>query len=310
MIKVDRLEKSFGATKAVDDVSFELKAGEVLGFLGPNGAGKSTTMKIMTTYLSADSGSVSVEGFDTEENAIEVRRRIGYLPENNPLYVDMDVLDYLCFVAQVRRLPAATRTKRLKEVIGMCALGDVQRKNIGQLSKGYRQRVGLASALLHDPGFLILDEPTSGLDPSQIKEIRNMIREIGKEKAIIISTHILPEVEAMCDRAIIINRGRLVAEGVTSELSAKAAGEKIVYTAIKSEASDVREKLAALEGVSEVTVRDSLAQGHNSFALKCSPDKEISEAVYDLSVAEGWKLTELHSEVATLEDVFLQLTKD
>lgn len=310
MIKVDRLEKSFGLTKAVDDVTFELKAGEVLGFLGPNGAGKSTTMKIMTTYLSADSGTVTVEDYDTEDNPIEARRLIGYLPENNPLYLDVDVLDYLGFIAQVRKIPKSKRTQRLKEVIGMCALGDVQRKNIGQLSKGFRQRVGLASALLHDPGFLILDEPTSGLDPSQIIEIRNLIKEIGKQKAIIISTHILPEVEAVCDRAIIINRGRLVAEGMTSELSARAAGEKLVYAAIKSDAADVREKLSALEGVSEVAQKASIAENHNSYSLKCLREKAITESVFDLCVAEGWKLTELHSEEATLEDVFLQLVQN
>ena len=218
MIEVKNLTKRYGLTVAVDNVSFDANAGEVLGFLGPNGAGKTTTMRILTCYLSADEGTAKVAGYDVFEESIEVRKRIGYLPESAPLYMDMGVIDYLKFIAQIRHIPKSQRQERIKAVIDTCGLEKVIQKDVGELSRGYRQRLGLAQSLIHDPPILILDEPTSGLDPSQIIEIRNLIKAIGKEKTIIFSTHILPEVSATCSRILIINDGQIVANVVDQPL--------------------------------------------------------------------------------------------
>ena len=223
MIEVINLTKRYGPTVAVDNVSFDAKAGEVLGFLGPNGAGKTTTMRILTGYLSADEGTAKVAGYDVFEESIEVRKRIGYLPESAPLYTDMGVIDYLKFIAQIRDIPKSQRSQRIKDVVDTCGLEKMIQKDVGELSKGYRQRLGLAQSLIHDPPILVLDEPTSGLDPSQIIEIRNLIREIGKEKMIIFSTHILPEASATCSRILIINDGQIVANGTPDELAGRGA---------------------------------------------------------------------------------------
>ena len=208
MIEVRNLTKRYGSTVAVNNVSFDAEAGEVLGFLGPNGAGKTTTMRVLTCFLPADDGTASIDGYDIFENSIEVRQRIGYLPESAPLYGDMGVIDYLKFIAEIRNIPKSERNDRIKSVVEICGLGPMIQKDVGELSKGYRQRLGLAQSLVHDPPILILDEPTSGLDPSQIIEIRNLIKEIGKEKTIIFSTHILSEVSATCSRVLIISDGQ------------------------------------------------------------------------------------------------------
>ena len=226
MIEVRELTKSYGTTVAVNKVSFDAHAGEVLGFLGPNGAGKTTTMRILTCYLSADAGSATVAGHDVFEESVEVRKQIGYLPESAPLYSDMGVIEYLNFMTQVRHIPKSQRKERTRAVIDICGLEGVIQKDIGELSKGYRQRVGLAQSLIHDPPILILDEPTSGLDPSQIIEIRNLIKNIGQEKLVLFSTHILPEVSATCSRILIINNGKIVANGTPEELSSQAEGEE------------------------------------------------------------------------------------
>ena len=233
MIEVKNLTKRYGPTVAVDNVSFSAKSGEVLGFLGPNGAGKTTTMRVLTCYLSADEGNATVDGYDVFDQSVEVRKRIGYLPESAPLYTDMGVIDYLKFIAQVRDIPKSQRQQRTKEVIDICGLERVIQKDVGELSKGYRQRLGLAQSLIHDPPILIMDEPTSGLDPNQIIEIRNLIKEIGKEKMIIFSTHILPEVSATCSRILIINNGKIVANGSPESLADRAKGGQVVDITIR-----------------------------------------------------------------------------
>ena len=215
-IIVTNLTKSYGSVKAVDDISFEVHHGEIVGFLGPNGAGKTTTMRMLTSFLSPTSGSVSIEGKDIKEFSLETRKLIGYLPEQNPLYHDMNVMDYLEFTARLQGVPKTNTAKKVREMIGVCGLSTVKHMDIGQLSKGYRQRVGLAQAMIHDPKILIMDEPTSGLDPNQIVEIRNLIRQLGREKTVILSTHILPEVQATCNRVLIISHGKIVADGTPS----------------------------------------------------------------------------------------------
>ena len=226
MIQVENLTKDYGPFRAVDSVSFNVRKGEVLGFLGPNGAGKSTTMKILTCFLAPTGGTARVAGLDVYEHSLEVRKRIGYLPEDTPIYRDMTVLEFLEFVAEMRGMSRDKRQAGIREVGGRCGLGDVAGKLIGELSKGYRQRVGLAQAMVHDPDIVILDEPTSGLDPNQIVEIRDLIREVGREKTVILSTHILPEVQATCSRMIIINKGKVVADGTPDELRARERGAR------------------------------------------------------------------------------------
>src|SRR3954462_12318660 len=224
MIEVSSLTKDYGPTRAVDRVTFNVRKGEVLGFLGPNGAAKSTTMKMLTCFLAPTGGTAKVAGFDVFDNSLEVRKRLGYLPEDTPIYRDMTVIDYLRFAAEVRGMEPGNREKRIKEIGGRCGLGDVAGKLVGELSKGFRQRVGLAQAMLHDPDIVILDEPTSGLDPNQIVEIRSLIKEVGKEKTVILSTHILPEVQATCSRVVIIRGGKLVADGTPDELRKRERG--------------------------------------------------------------------------------------
>jgi ABC-2 type transport system ATP-binding protein len=234
MINAKHLAKNFGPTMALKEITFEVAKGEVLGFLGPNGAGKTTTMRILTCYHPADTGTATIAGFDVFENPLEVRKLIGYLPENNPLYTDMGIVDYLQFIAQIRGIPSSKKQNQIQYVIELCGLQNELRKDIGQLSKGYKQRVGLAQALIHDPDILILDEPTIGLDPTQIIEIRELIKSIGKEKTIILSSHILPEVSATCDRIIIINQGEIVGSGKPEEMAARAKGGEITYITIEA----------------------------------------------------------------------------
>lgn len=308
MIEVRNLTKRFGTTVAVNNVTFDVPRGEVVGFLGPNGAGKTTTMRMLTCYLPADSGTARVAGYDTFEEAVEVRRRIGYLPESAPLYLDMGVIDYLRFVAGMRGLPPPTHTDRIRRMIELCGLGPMLQKDIGQLSKGYRQRVGLAATLIHDPDVLVLDEPTSGLDPSQIIEIRELIREIGREKTVILSTHILPEVEATCSRVLIISEGRIVAAGTTSELTHMAAGRNTTCVAFKAPAASIEPKLRALAGVEEIHLLDAPRPEIARYEVISAGGVEIAEALFGLAVREGWTLTELHGGALSLEQVFLRLT--
>ena len=307
MIEVRNLTKRYGPTVAVDNVSFDAKSGEVLGFLGPNGAGKTTTMRILTCYLSADEGTVKVAGYDVFEESFEVRKRIGYLPESAPLYTDMGVIDYLKFIAEIRHIPKSQRSQRIKDVVDICGLEKMIQKDIGELSKGYRQRLGLAQSLIHDPPILVLDEPTSGLDPNQIIEIRNLIREIGKEKMIIFSTHILSEVSATCGRILIINDGQIVANGTPDELAGRAQGEEVVHISIRGPREEIEAKLEELSMVSDFK-RVKSDDGVCGYQIVSQKGKNTAEELFHFVVQNHWSLTELRQETISLEDVFLQLT--
>jgi len=309
MINVENLRKTFGSTIAVDGISFEVKKGEVVGFLGPNGAGKSTTMRILTCYLLADSGKATIAGFDVNTQSVEVRKHIGYLPENNPLYTDIGVIEFLQFVASIRHIPKGQIKKRLSEIIEICGLESVAYKDIGELSKGYRQRVGLAQALIHDPEILVLDEPTIGLDPHQIIEIRNLIKEIGKQKTIILSSHILPEVSATCSRLLIINKGRLVGSGTPEEVSGLIKGEETIFITIKGPLESIREKLDTLKGVKEYKVLDK-KDGFNQFEIKTEKGIDLREELFHMVSNNGWSLNELYKKTLNLEEVFLELTTE
>ncbi|UPL50458.1 gliding motility-associated ABC transporter ATP-binding subunit GldA [Hymenobacter sublimis] len=301
MVEVQQLTKTFGAQAAVNNISFTVGKGEILGFLGPNGAGKSTTMKIATGYLPPSLGTVTVDGFDVQTSPLEVRRRVGYLPEHNPLYLDMYVHEYLEFIGSVHGLKGNQRRQRVQEMVERVGLGREQNKQIGALSKGYRQRVGLAQALIHDPGVLILDEPTTGLDPNQIGEIRSLIRELGQDKTVIFSTHILPEVAALCSRAVIINRGQLVADSPVSELGGKVAGETVIRAEFE-QAIDLA-PLRALPGITHVE-----AAG-NIYHIRAIAGSDQRGAISRLAAQQGWVLLGLRQEEQSLEQVFQSLTK-
>ncbi len=307
MIEVINLTKRYGPTVAVNNVSFDAKAGEVLGFLGPNGAGKTTTMRILTCYLSADEGTAKVDGYDVFEESIEVRKRIGYLPESAPLYTDMGVIDYLKFIAQIRDIPKNQRSQRIKDVVDICGLEKMIQKDVGELSKGYRQRLGLAQSLIHDPPILVLDEPTSGLDPNQIIEIRNLIRDIGKEKMVIFSTHILSEVSATCSRILIINDGQIVANGTPDELAGRARGEEVVHISILGPREEIEAKLEELPLISDFK-RVKSDDGGCGYQIVSHKGKNTAEELFHFVVQNHWSLTELRQEAISLEDVFRQLT--
>jgi len=308
MISVKDLTKSFGRTLAVNNISFEVDKGEVLGFLGPNAAGKTTTMRILTCYLAPDSGSVSVAGYDVLANPLEVRRRVGYLPESAPLYIDMNVIAYLEFVAEIRGIPREEKSGRIEKMVDICGLSGMTDRTIGTLSKGFKQRVGLAQTLIHDPEILVLDEPTSGLDPSQIIEIRELIKEIGKERTVILSTHILPEVEVTCTRVLIINEGRIAASGTPAELQSIAGGEDSIYVSVKGGGSSVPEKLGMIRSVTGIETRRPAAPGYSAYVLKAAGGTDVPEEVFKIAVESGWTLNELRKETLSLEDIFLRLT--
>ena len=306
MIEVQALTKRYGQERAVDGISFQVRSGEVLGFLGPNGAGKTTTMKVITCYLPPTEGTVQVNGMDVRTEPLEVRRQIGYLPEHTPLYLDMQVYDYLGFVAAMRGVASDRRSRRIADMAEVCGLGDVLQKPIETLSKGYRQRVGLAQAMIHDPEILILDEPTTGLDPNQIVEIRELIKAIGREKTVILSTHILPEVQASCDRVLIIHRGRLVADGTPQDLQDKFAGGQRVQLGVV-QGDGIEEALAARTDV-RVLDHAQESSGEHRFTLATDRTDDIRPDLFRLAVDRGWVLSELHRDQANLEDVFRQLT--
>lgn len=312
-ILVNNLTKYYGDAKAVDDITFEVHSGEILGFLGPNGAGKTTTMRIITCYLSPTSGSVKVEGHDIQTDSLEVRKLVGYLPEQNPLYLDMNVLEYLEYTAQLQGVPKLLIPRRMKEMIEACGLGEMKHKDIGQLSKGYRQRVGLAAAMIHDPKVLIMDEPTSGLDPNQIVEIRSLIQELGKQKTVILSTHILPEVQATCDRVIIINRGKIVADGPIADLQRSLhGGEKIILEVEVPEDQSFEmisvqvRSIPAIETVSLINEKNGIKR----FSVETSDATDIRKDLFNLCVEKRWGLLELHRVQTSLEDIFRQLTSE
>lgn len=305
-INVRNLVKEYGSQRAVDDISFEVRTGDILGFLGPNGAGKSTTMKIITCYLRPNSGSVDLDGYNIEDHANEVRRRIGYLPENNPLYLEMSIVDYLAYSAALNQVEKNRINSRVREMIEITGLTKERHKLIGELSKGYRQRVGLAQALIHDPDVLILDEPTTGLDPNQIVEIRSLIKEIGKEKTIMLSSHILQEVEATCDRIIIINQGKIAADATTADLKRRASGAERVRVQIAANGSAVGDALLALPGVSAIE-RDHDTK-EDLWVIDSKPNQPVREQIFKLCVEKNWILMQMTPVHTSLEDIFRQLT--
>ncbi|MEY4203122.1 MAG: hypothetical protein RL013_825 [Bacteroidota bacterium] len=299
-VKVSELVKTYESQRAVDGISFEAHKGEVLGFLGPNGAGKTTTMKIITGYLPPTSGQVEVCGFDVTADTMASRARIGYLPEHNPLYKEMYVREYLTFTAGLHKV--AKVSARVDEMVERTGLASHRHKQIGELSKGYRQRVGLAQAMLHNPDVLILDEPTSGLDPNQIVEIRQLIKDLGKEKTVILSTHILGEVEAVCDRAIIINKGRLVADAPIQQLKQQFVGQSVV-TVEFAEQTNAQQ----LSGIKRVKSVERI--GERRWKLTSDASQDIRADVFAFAVGNQLTLLELHKEVFSVEDVFQQLTR-
>jgi ABC-2 type transport system ATP-binding protein len=309
MITITNLSKHYGSLKAVDDITFEVKAGEILGFLGPNAAGKTTTMKIITCFMPPTAGTVEVGDLNVFDHSLKIRRMIGYMPEDNPLYPDMNVVDYLHFVSELRGIPPEDRRQRLKNIIELCGVGDVLHQDIGELSKGFRQRVGLARAMVHDPEILVLDEPTVGLDPNQIVEIRNLIKKLGKEKTVILSTHILPEVQATCDRVVIIHQGKLVADGTPEELQSSFQGQELVHLVLKAPEDDVPGAISGLENVSGVEEKATEAGGLRRFAVESQRGTGIREALFRLAVDKKWTLLEMHREQVSLENVFRELTK-
>lgn len=308
MISVRNLIKYYGSTLAVDNVSFEVEKGTVVGFLGPNGAGKSTTVRIITCYLSPSSGTALVDDHDVQTDSLEVRKKIGYLPENAPLYHDMNVIDYLEFMQNMRRGKSGANGAYLKTAVERCGLGSVLHKSIGELSKGYRQRVGLAQALVHDPEILILDEPTVGLDPNQIIEIRDLIRELGRDKTIILCSHILPEVEATCNRVLIINEGKIVADGAPSELQASFEGRGKIQLLIKNNFDSFLDKIERLDGVEKVISAGNSEGAYHRLAVETEKSCDLREEIFRLCVENQTVLLEMKREETSLEDVFRRLT--
>lgn len=304
-IVIENLTKRFGNQKAVDNISLKVSTGEIIGFLGPNGAGKTTTMKIITNYISADEGRVFIGGRLVDDDPGRIKKHIGYLPENNPLYQEMPVIDYLEFCARLHNIEKGVIGRRVAEIVRITGLNREKHKKIGELSKGYRQRVGLAQAMIHDPEILILDEPTSGLDPNQIAEIRKLIRELGREKTVILSTHILPEVEATCDRIFIINKGRLVADGTPENLRTQAQGSDIVK--VRIEDGDPDQIFKSLMQIRSVSLVDFTDRHMNRFEIHCRAETAKRE-IFNLCVNRKWVLTEMTPYEAKLEDIFRELT--
>jgi ABC-2 type transport system ATP-binding protein len=311
MIDVKGLRKDYGRLTALGGVTFQISAGEIVGFLGPNGAGKTTTMKILTGFISPSGGSATVAGFDVVSQSLDVRRRIGYLPENAPIYGEMRVIDYLDFVGRVRAMPEAERVRAIERVAAECDIQDRLYQTVGTLSKGYRQRVGLAQALLHAPPILILDEPTSGLDPNQILAIRNLIRRIGTSRTVILSTHILQEVQATCDRVLILNQGRVVADAPTEQIGTQEAGGTMARVAyapgtVRLEAKVLKAAIEGIAGVQRVEAQATPEEGVHSFEVLATRD--IRGDLFQLAVDRGLKMLELHRESSSLEEVFRRLT--
>lgn len=303
MIRVEGLSKDYGVRRAIDSISFDAHKGEILGFLGPNGAGKTTTMRILCGYMPPTSGKAEVAGFDVVEQSLEVRKRVGYMPETVPLYLDMTVYDYLKFMADLRRVPEAE--ERVYELLEMLHLEDRSESYIGNLSKGMRQRVGLAQALVHEPEVLILDEPTIGLDPAQIIEVRNLIREIGRDRTVMLSTHILSEAQQVCNRVLIINKGKIVAEDSPERLQSRLTGAQRIALQVSGDADGLEEVVGKVRGVTRVTVR---SDGQVEFETSPGQDTraEVAKAVFNA----GYTLVEMRPLGMSLEDIFLELTRE
>lgn len=308
MIKVEGLTKNYAGVTAIKDLSFSVEKGEIVGFLGPNGAGKSTTMRILSCYLPATSGRASVAGFDVGTHSLEVRSRVGYMPENVALYPEMRVQEYLEYRAALKGVRGRRNRQRVNAVKELCNLRDVEHKLIGALSKGYRQRVGIADALLHDPDLLILDEPTIGLDPNQIRQVRQLIRDLGKRHTILLSTHILTEVEMICSRVLIIDRGRVAASDTPENLAGRVRTAGAVTAEIRADASDLESALSALPGVRKAEVLP-LEHGWHACTLRTDAGRDAREEVASLAAARRWPLRELGREQVSLERVFAEITQ-
>lgn len=305
MIEAQGLSKYFGETRAVDDISFNIGKGEVVAFLGPNGAGKTTTMRILTGFIPPTRGRCLINGVDIKEEPIKTKWWIGYLPEDNPLYPDMKVYEYLGFIGEVREV--SNLKNRLREVSEICGIVDVLNREIGVLSRGYRQRVGVAQAIIHNPDILILDEPTEGLDPNQVLELRNLIKELGREKTVMLSTHILSEAEATCERVLIINKGKIIADGNKNEIRTMAKGGETISLELKAE-KDPKDELDAISGVKEVQKRTTDRKDYYRYEILAEDD--VREAIFETAVSRKWKIIELHRKSTSLEEVFRELTKE
>lgn len=309
MITISNLTKKYGDKYALNNISFDVKKGEVLGFLGPNGAGKSTTMNIITGYTSYTDGCVKVDGYDIIENPIEAKKRIGYLPEIPPLYLDMIVWDYLDFVYELKKADTPDKTAHIQNIIDMVKISDVQKRKIGNLSKGYRQRVGLAGALIGDPPVLILDEPTVGLDPKQIIEVRSVIKQLGEEKTIILSSHILSEISAVCDRVIIINNGKFVAEDTPENLSAKIGNSQRMMYSISGDREKAEEILNSFDGISNVVCVSSADDGYN-FEFDTTMNAQERKKLFFAFAENSMPILKQQEAEISLEDIFLKLTEN
>ncbi len=310
MIEVQGLSKNYGEVLAVDNIHFKIEQGQIVGLLGPNGAGKSTTIRMLCGYLSPSAGDIKVKNLSVRENTLAVKKLIGYLPESAPLYGEMMVYDYLSYVAEIREVPKAEVSNRLREVSRQCGLTGVMHKNINELSKGYKQRVGIAHAMIGDPEILVLDEPTSGLDPNQIVEIRSLIKELGKAKTVILSSHILSEVEATCNRVIIINKGHIVADGNPQEIKSKYSSERLLSIEVKGvDFETLKHSLSTLNGVLNVTSGTAL-QGGTSCVIKSKEEDDLSSGVFDLIKSKNWQLLTFHQEAKSLEHIFHELTQN
>ena len=307
MIEVENLSKRYGPTLAVSGVSFSVQKGEVLGFLGPNGAGKTTTMRVITGFFPPTSGKVRVAGHDVVDESLKAKRCTGYLPEAPPVYPDMTVVEYLAFVARIKGVPRSNLKSRLNEIVEKCAVGNVRNRQIGKLSKGYRQRVGLAQALIHNPDVLVLDEPTAGLDPKQIIETRELITGLAGQHTVILSTHILPEVSKTCQRVVVINAGQIVAVGTPNELMRRLQGFETVLVTVEGPAASIIEKFQRVGGVNWVEPRES-HEGRVTLEVRSEKDKDVRAELARATVESGWKLYELKTTGLSLEEIFLKLT--
>jgi len=311
MISVKDLTKNYGELCALDHVEFKIHSGEVLGLLGPNGAGKTTFMRILTCYLNPTGGTIEIKDMNVFDNQREIKSIMGYLPENAPLYPDLLVFDYLNYVADTRGLSRSEKKARIDYLARICGIREVMHQAIGELSKGYKQRVGIAQAMMGDPEILVLDEPTSGLDPNQIADIREIIREIGREKTVIFSTHILSEAEATCDRVLIINKGRIVADGNINEIKESAGRDSQIFLTLQNaRSSDVESLLGKIPGVKEIQPGEEKREGRVGFVLTCNPDQDPRAQVYHAIKSREWDLVEFYQKSKSLENIFRELTKE
>ncbi|MEA2088474.1 MAG: ATP-binding cassette domain-containing protein [Patescibacteria group bacterium] len=308
MINIENLTKKYQDKKVLDNISFNIKKGEILGFLGPNGAGKTTTLKIITGFIAPTKGKVKVGGINLSKDSLSIRKKIGYLAENNPLYEDMKVYEFLYFIANLKGIKKERIVSKIRKINKTCGLEKVISRTINELSKGYRQRVGLAQAMINDPEILILDEPTSGLDPNQIVEIRELIKKIGKEKTVIFSTHILNEVQAVCDRIIIIHNGKIVASGTPDELLKSAGSEKNIYVKIKGTRDEVLSRLKKLENAKSVKIKDKESDNIYGYEIKSDKGIDLREKLSAEVMRNNWSILEFRKEEKGLEDVFRKLT--